>query len=291
MQKTILITGSTDGIGLATAKMLLAQGHHILLHGRNADKLTKVKAELASSAEANAAGGSVLGGSASVGGVKGYVADLSDMAGVKTLAAAVAADLSEQNKPLDVLINNAGVYSVPNAQTPDGLDVRFVVNTLAPYLLTQKLLPVLAKQGRIVNLSSAAQAPVDTSALQGQGRLSDGAAYAQSKLALTMWSMAMADDLAAEKGADSPVIVAVNPASFLGSKMVKDAYGMAGNDLSIGADILTRAAVSDEFADASGKYFDNDARRFAQPHSDALDKTKRDAVVAAVSSTIDRLTR
>ncbi|TAA42623.1 SDR family NAD(P)-dependent oxidoreductase [Corallincola spongiicola] len=278
MQKTILITGSTDGIGLATANMLLAQGHRILLHGRNADKLNKVKTELAAQAVNN-------------GSVAGYVADLSDMAGVEALATAVAADLTTKHQTLDVLINNAGVFSVPNPMTPAGLDVRFVVNTLAPYLLTQKLLPVLAKQGRVVNLSSAAQAPVDISAmegsaLQGQGGLPDGAAYAQSKLALTMWSMAMAEDLTEQFGAQAPVIVAVNPASFLASKMVKDAYGMAGNDLSIGADILVRAAVSDEFADASGKYYDNDARCFAQPHADALDKAKRDEVVAVIQTLV-----
>ncbi|TCI01261.1 SDR family NAD(P)-dependent oxidoreductase, partial [Corallincola luteus] len=132
MQKTILITGSTDGIGLATANMLLAQGHRILLHGRNADKLNKVKTELAAQAVNN-------------GSVAGYVADLSDMAGVEALATAVAADLTAKHQTLDVLINNAGVFNVPNPMTPAGLDVRFVVNTLAPYLLTQKLLPVLAK--------------------------------------------------------------------------------------------------------------------------------------------------
>lgn len=63
-----------------------------------------------------------------------------------------------------------------------------------------------------------------------------------------------------------PVIVAVNPASFLGSKMVKESYGVAGGDLNIGADILCRAALADEFADASGKYFDNGSDQFAQPH-------------------------
>ncbi len=85
-------------------------------------------------------------------------------------------------------------------------------------------------------------------------QLDDMGAYAQSKLAITMWSRIMA-----EKLKDGPMIVAVNPGSLLASKMVKEGFGVAGNDLSIGADILTRATLSDEFANASGKYFDNDS--------------------------------
>ena len=83
---------------------------------------------------------------------------------------------------------------------------------------------------------------------------------------------------------DGAVIVAVNPASLLASKMVKDAYGVEGSDLGIGADILVRAALSDEFANASGKYFDNDQQRFAKPHSDALDQAKNEKLVAAMTT-------
>jgi NAD(P)-dependent dehydrogenase (short-subunit alcohol dehydrogenase family) len=107
----------------------------------------------------------------------------------------------------------------------------------------------------VVNLSSAAQSPVDPRALARQGRLSDGAAYAQSKLALTMWFRSMALSIKDE----GPAIIAVNPRSMLGSKMVKQAYGVVGGDLRIGAEILARAALSDEFAAASGQYFDNDS--------------------------------
>ncbi len=105
-------------------------------------------------------------------------------------------------------------------------------------------------------------------------------AYAQSKLAITMWSCHMAMELK-ENG---PAIIAVNPASMLGSKMVKEAYGVAGGDLSIGADILCRAALSDEFAGASGKYFDNDTGRFASPHPDALDAEKNAALVGTIEA-------
>lgn len=106
------------------------------------------------------------------------------------------------------------------------------------------------------------------------------AAYAQSKLALTMWSGSMAQSL----GDGGPAIIAVNPGSMLGSKMVKEGFGVAGGDIRVGADILTRSALSDEFAAASGQYFDNDKGRFASPHSDALDSGKCDEVVRGIDA-------
>ena len=183
---------------------------------------------------------------------------------------------------LDVLINNAGVYTASDPVTPEGLDVRFAVNTIAPYLLTQRLLPLMGNSGRVLNLSSAAQSPVNIKALTGQSPLPPGAAYAQSKLALNMWSHHMALSLP-EKG---PVIIAINPGSLLGSKMVREAFGMEGGDLRIGADILCRAALSDEFADASGQYFDNDQGQFASPHHDALDRQKCEEIVQAIESVV-----
>ncbi len=262
MQKTILITGATDGIGLETARMLVSQGHKVLLHGRNPVKLKNVAKELAQ-----------LPGA---GQVESYLADLSRMDDVERLAKAVAA----KHAQIDVLINNAGIFKTADPITPDGLDVRFVVNTLAPYLLTKRLLPLLGRSGRVVNLSSAAQAPVDLQALAGQTRLADMAAYAQSKLALTMWSRSLGLAL---KG-KGPMIVAVNPGSLLATKMVKEGFGVAGSDIGIGADILVRAALSEEFATAHGQYFDNDAKRFAPPHADALDAARCEEVVRKVEA-------
>ncbi|SFG84418.1 SDR family NAD(P)-dependent oxidoreductase [Neptunomonas qingdaonensis] len=268
MQKTILITGSTDGIGLETAKMLVLLGHHVLLHGRNPEKLKAVEKML-----------SELPGK---GRVESYVADLSRMADVELLANAVA----QQHSKLDVLINNAGIYSASVSITEDGLDPRFAVNTIAPYLLTKQLMSLLGTSGRVVNLSSAAQECVDLQALIGQKQISDDfTGYAQSKLALTMWSRSMALSL----GANGPIIIALNPGSMLGSKMVKDAFGVVGGDLSKGAKILARAALDDEFASASGQYFDNDSGRFAPPHCDALDQLKSDAVVHAIETKLTEL--
>lgn len=262
MSKTVLITGSTDGIGAQTARMLVAEGHRVLLHGRNPAKLEKTRELFASSKVA----------------VECYQADLSRLGEVESLASAIL----KEHDSLDVLINNAGVFAVAEPVTEDGLDVRFVVNTIAPYLLTQRLLPLFGAQGRVINVSSAAQSPVDLRAMAGGVSLSDGIAYAQSKLALTMWSR----EMALQRKEQGPAIIAVNPGSMLGSKMVKEAYGVAGSDIRIGADILCRAALTDEFAEATGRYYDNDSRRFAPPHPDALDSQKSQAVIEAVERTL-----
>ena len=269
MQKTILVTGSTDGIGLETAKILVSMGHHVLLHGRNPAKLEQVE--------------NALSALANNGRVESYMADLSRMADVETLAQAI----TERHNQIHVLINNAGVFKTPDAITQDGLDVRFAVNTLAPCLLTKRLLPLFGSSARIINLSSAAQSPVNTEALMGRVRLSDDLeAYAQSKLAITMWSRHMALMLKE----NAPAFIAVNPGSLLGTKMVKEGFGMVGKDIGIGADILIRASLSDEFETASGQYFDNDSGSFVSPHRDALDPQKTEEVVRAIETVLDDIT-
>jgi NAD(P)-dependent dehydrogenase (short-subunit alcohol dehydrogenase family) len=270
MSKTILITGSTDGIGLATANRLVSQGHHVLLHGRNHAKLERTQQSL-----------SKLPGS---GRVEAYVADLSHLPDVAKLTQAV----TEKHTQLDVLINNAGVLKTAETRTQEGLDVRFAVNTFAPYLLTLRLLPLTGTAGRVINVSSAAQSPVAPDALAGRVSLFDDyTAYAQSKLALTMWSRSLALSL----NGDGPAIIAVNPGSLLGTKMVKEGFGTAGGDIGIGAEILVRAALDDEFAAASGQYFDNDKGRFASPHPDALDPQKCREIVRVIEAILARAFR
>jgi hypothetical protein len=78
------------------------------------------------------------------------------------------------------------------------------------------------------------------------------------------------------------MFISVNPGSLLATKMVKESYGMAGNDLRIGADILRRAAVSEEFANASGQYYDNDTGRIARPHPAAADRAHVAQLMAAI---------
>ncbi|KAF0675961.1 SDR family NAD(P)-dependent oxidoreductase [Profundibacterium mesophilum] len=262
--KTILITGASDGIGRETARRLATEGHHLLLHGRDPGKLDAAASELRAIAGA--------------GPVETYRAEMSQLGEVAGLAEKVAA----RHDRLDVLINNAGVLKSADARLPGGLDLRFAVNTLAPALLTRRLLPSIPAGGRIIHLSSAAQAPVDLGALTDGRPLAAMDAYAQSKLALTIWSQA----LAAELGPDGPVTVAVNPGSLLATRMVKEGFGVAGNDIGIGADILVRAALSDAFAGASGRYFDNDAGRFAQPQAEAGDRERVRVIVEAIEGLI-----
>lgn len=256
MTKKILITGATDGLGRATAIALANQGHTIVAHGRNAQKLADLKAEIGAN-------------------LSTVQADMSDLSQV----AHMARDLVQANNQIDVVINNAGVFKTSTPRLSDGMDVRFVVNTFAPALLATLLLPIVPKDGRLVHLSSAAQAPVDLDALRGTRPLQDMEAYAQSKLTLTMWSQ----DFAANHS-DGPVSVAVNPGSLLATKMVREGFGTAGNDLNIGVDILIRVALSDEFAAASGKYFDNDSGQFARPHPDAADPARVAAVVTIIQA-------
>ncbi len=258
MTKTILITGSTDGIGLLTARKLAAAGHTVLLHGRNSAKLDAAAAE--------------VGGDVQV-----FAADLSDMSAVEKLAD----DIRAKHDKLDVLINNAGVLKSPETTLANGQDIRFVVNTLAPYRLTERLLPIIPSDGRVVNLSSAAQAKVNLKAMEGNVRLSDMDAYAQSKLAITIWTREWAKSLP-----NGPVMVAVNPGSLLASKMVKEGFGVAGNDLNVGADILIDAALGSRFADATGAYFDNDSGAFANPHSAALDPTHAAEVMRSIDTLV-----
>lgn len=263
MNKTILITGATDGIGLASAKTLVLQGHTVLLHGRSEAKLAAAKSQLLALKPTAI--------------IDTFLADLSLLKNVATLAE----NIMEKYESLDVLINNAGVYVVPQTVSDEALDIRFVVNTIAPYLLTKRLLPILTTNSRVVNLSSAAQSSLLAHELTQPSSLSDGVVYAKSKLALTMWSCDMGLSLEGK----GPMIVAVNPKSFLGSKMVTQAYGVAGSDVQIGADILVKSATSDEFSSATGLYYDNDIGQFSQPHSDAL----KPELTAKIIATLDDL--
>lgn len=257
MKKTILITGSTDGIGLLAAQKLGAMGHAVLLHGRSPQKLERAQSQVPGSVET-------------------YCADLSQTKQVLGLVK----DIHANHQSLDVLINNAGVLKLPQPMTEAGFDARFVVNTLAPFALTKALLPLIPTNGRVVNLSSAAQAPVNLEALAGKRRLDDMSAYAQSKLAITIWTQEMA-----ALHSCGPLFVALNPGSLLASKMVKEGFGVPGKDLNIGADIMIEAALGDAFVDANGKYFDNDSGRFSPPHSAAQDAVHcahvMEAIVAA----------
>jgi NAD(P)-dependent dehydrogenase (short-subunit alcohol dehydrogenase family) len=252
MKKTILITGSTDGIGKLAAIKLAKDGHKILVHGRKSDKLTAVVEEIkALSNNEN---------------IKGYLADFSDLDAVKNMATAITNDYST----IDVLINNAGVFKSPVATNQDGIDLRVMVNYYAPYVLTNALLPLLknASTARIVNLSSAAQSAIHPDLFTGKINRPEMDAYSQSKLAITMWSFHLANQL------KNISVIPVNPGSLLDTNMVREGFGRVWSSADKGADILYDLAVAGKYEGVSGKYFDNDRGSFGMAHSDAYDQEK-----------------
>lgn len=262
--KTILITGSTDGIGKIAALQFAEKGHKIILHGRNQEKLSKTVQEIREQS-AN-------------GNIHGYVADLSNLKAVSSLADQLLKELDQ----IDVLVNNAGVFHSKEGTTIEGLDMRFAVNYLAPVLLTNRLKPLLQKSSspRVINLSSAAQSTVSINALNGDENLAAQQAYAQSKLALTMWSF----DLAQNWGFAN--IIALNPGSLLNTKMVKEAFGRHWSPAEKGADIIYALALSDRYKEKSGEYFDNDMGAFGEAHPDAYESEKISELLIATKALI-----
>lgn len=264
--KTIFITGSTDGIGKLAAAKLALDGHKIILHGRDQTKLAKVIEEIKVSSGNN--------------NVSGYTSDFSDLKQV----AEMSTQIVEYHDHLDVLINNAGVFKSPIETTATGIDIRLVVNYLSPVLLTMGLKPLLqkAKSPRVINLSSAAQSPVSLEALLGKQTLSMQSAYAQSKLALTMWSFNLA------KNWPFATVIAVNPGSLLNTRMVKEAYGQHWSPAEKGGDILYVLATSEQFTNSTGQYFDNDQGQFNQAHADAYDALKIQELIKQTNQLIKR---
>lgn len=149
--RTILITGATDGIGQHTAKRLAADGHHLLIHGRQPELGAKLEDELRKRGARS---------------VRYFNADLNDLVQVEQLAEDVLMVASEDesiiNHKLDVLINNAGIFDPPSpAKSAQGYDQTWAVNVMAPFLLTRRLLPLLAASDdpcpRIITTSSISQ--------------------------------------------------------------------------------------------------------------------------------------
>src|SRR5438045_3635434 len=142
--KTVLVTGSTDGIGLATAKKLFVSGHRVVVHGRDESKAKQALGQILT-----------FGGQSEKTKTDQIIpvwGDLSDLDQV--------VQLSEQIKnvapELDVLVNNAGVFMPKRVLTKQGFEMTFCVNHLAVHLLTKHLLDLLKSRpaGRIVTVSS-----------------------------------------------------------------------------------------------------------------------------------------
>jgi NAD(P)-dependent dehydrogenase (short-subunit alcohol dehydrogenase family) len=169
-RKSVLITGSTDGVGRYVAERLAAQGWRVIVHGRDRTRDEAAVAQITSQ-----------GGEA-----RFLAADLASLAGVRSLADAV----QRNGDGLDALVNNAG-SGAKRELSADGFELRFAVNYLAGFLLTRLMLPMLAsrKSACIVNVSSAGQQAIDFSDVMLTRGYSGVRAYCQSKLAQILFTL------------------------------------------------------------------------------------------------------
>jgi NAD(P)-dependent dehydrogenase (short-subunit alcohol dehydrogenase family) len=246
--KTVLITGSTDGVGRVVAKRLGEGGWRVLVHGRDRGRGERVVAEI------NDAGGFA----------EFLAADLSSLADVRRLADAV----QKTTKRLDLLVHNAGIGSGGPQGTrqasADGYELRFAVNYLAGFLLTYLLLPLIEKStpARIVNVSSLGQEAIDFTDVMLTQNYSGLRAYRQSKLAQIMFTIDLAHELE-----DAAVTVnALHPATFMNTTMVLQFGGKPMSSVEEGADAILKLAVSPEVQGQSGLYLNGqrEARADAQ---------------------------
>ena len=180
--RTVLVTGGTGGIGRATAMGLATMGVHLGITCRDRERTEGAAREI------RAAGG---------GQVDVFVADLSSQSEVRRLADEVLQSLPR----IDVPVNNVGGYWDTRHVTADGLERTFVLNHLAPFLLTNLLLDRLkhSAPARVVTVSSNAQAMgrIDFDDLQGERSYSGSKAYNQSKLANVLFTYELARRLQA----------------------------------------------------------------------------------------------
>jgi NAD(P)-dependent dehydrogenase (short-subunit alcohol dehydrogenase family) len=157
-------------------------------------------------------------------------------------------------------------------------------------MLTKLLLDKIPQpEGRIINVSSAAQSPVNLRALRGEQSVAGGdfSAYAQSKLALMAWSRHWALQLQHSDGGGGggPLMISVNPGSLLGTKMVKEGFGTNGRDINIGANVLVSLALDTKHITHAGEYYDNDERQgYGPPHKDVLNPKICQTIVETIET-------
>ncbi len=251
--QTILITGSTDGIGKLAALKLAKQNAHVLIHGRNEEKVKRVVNELKEeSGNQN---------------IEGLTADFSSLAEVRHLGREVIS----KYKKIDVLINNAGVGYADPRYSKDGYELRFAVNYLAPFLFTHLLLPSIRNAGnsRIVNVSSIGQLPINFEDIMYEKKFDGVNAYRQSKLALIMFTIDLAHQLMEEK----ITVNSLHPGTYLNTNMVRKANIAPMGEAETGADAEVYFAVSPEVEGITGKYFN--VKTEAKANAQAYDRQAR----------------
>jgi NAD(P)-dependent dehydrogenase (short-subunit alcohol dehydrogenase family) len=252
-RKTILITGSTDGVGRYIAERLAARGWRTIIHGRD-----------------RARGEAVVGRIMKQGGEARFLgADLSSLAEVRSLADAVRRD----GDGLDALVNNAGI-GTSGAQrelSADGFELRFAVNYLAGFLLTRLLMPMLesGKSARIVNVASAGQQPIDFSDVMLTHGYSGVRAYCQSKLAQIVFTV----DLAKELAARDVTANCLHPATYMDTTMVRLSGVQPISTVEQGGAAILQLIESEALAGRSGLYFSG--MQESRAHRQAYDEDAR----------------
>jgi NAD(P)-dependent dehydrogenase (short-subunit alcohol dehydrogenase family) len=234
-RKTVLITGSTDGVGRYVAERLAAQGWRVLIHGRNRTRGEAVVERITSQ-----------GGEA-----RFLTADLSSLAEVRSLADAVRRD----GDGLDALVNNAGIGTSGAGRelSADGLELRLAVNYLAGFLLTRLLLPMFEnrKSARIVNVSSAGQQAIDFSDVMLTHGYSGMRAYCQSELAQILFTV----DLAKELAGPDITVNCLHPATHMDTTMVRLSGVRPTSTVQQGGAAILQLVEAPALAGRSGLYF------------------------------------
>lgn len=249
--QVILITGATDGLGRAVAQRLAEMNASLILHGRASEKGANVLQEIRNSTGNNK--------------LVYYNADFANLDEVR----AFADKILSSHRQLDILINNAGIgggkKNSDRQISVDGYELRFAVNYLAPFLLTHQLLPLLIKSepARIINVASGAQQPLDFKDLMLEKEYSGSRAYAQSKLALVMFTFTLA-----EKLKDHAICVnCLHPASMMNTKLVVQGGGVPKASVSEGVDTVLFVAADPEAENSCGLYFNRRHAEFADPQA------------------------
>src|SRR4051812_12521645 len=259
--KTVLITGSTDGVGRYVASRLAAEGARVLIHGRNAARATALIDDIVKAGHAAPTF---------------YQADLSSMAGARDLAAAVIRD----HQRLDIFVSNAGIGSQNDGpqrqESPDGYELRFAVNYLSGFLLAHLLLPLLsaAAPSRIVNVASLGQHPIDFDDVMITKGYSGSRAYAQSKLAQIMFTI----DLAEELKGSGVTVNSLHPATYMNTTMVRAGGITPISTVEQGGAAILHLVAGDDVAGKSGLFFNgmNEAKANPQAYDTAARKRLRE---------------
>ncbi|MFT3699527.1 MAG: SDR family NAD(P)-dependent oxidoreductase [Kofleriaceae bacterium] len=240
MTRVVLVTGSTDGIGRAAARLLAAGGMKVIVHGRSKTKvdlaLAKLREELPG------------------GDLEGVAFDLGTIAGVRR-----GVDLIKELAPqLHVLVNNAGIFAPERVLNNEGNEATIAVNFLAPFALTELLAPLLIASAteipsRVIDVSSMAhtRGRIHLEDLQLANAWTGYAAYAQSKLALVMHAMSLAD----HHPVDKLVGYALHP-GVIATKLLRQGFGpVQGKSVEVGAKAIATLAGGETIDNPPGTYF------------------------------------